>query len=99
MKILKIIVDELPETCLDCTNLHCHLPLSRSKTQETDKVLKKYKTQRHEDCILEVEKYKTRKLNRLCMFCGQSMVMEEDGLWCVEHNKIVMEDETCGEFN
>jgi len=53
MKILKIIVDELPETCLDCTNSHCHLPLARSKTQATDKVLKKYKTQRHEDCILE----------------------------------------------
>lgn len=55
MKIIKIIVDKLPESCLDCTNVHCHLPLARSKTQATDKVLKKYKTQRHEECNLEAE--------------------------------------------
>ena len=91
MKILKITVDELPETCLDCTNLHCHLPLARSKTQATDKVLKKYKTQRHENCILEIEKCETKKLEQLCMHCGRSMVTDEDGLWCSKYQKIVME--------
>ena len=40
-----------------------------------------------------------KELDNLCMFCGQSMVTDEGNLYCVEHNKIVMEDETCEEFN
>ena len=40
------------------------------------------------------------KIDKLCMYCGQSMVTDdEDGLWCVEHQKIVMEVETCEDFN
>ena len=99
MKILKIIVDELPESCLDCTNLHCPLPLARSKTQATDKVLKKYTTKRHEDCILEVEEIVLGRIEKLCINCGHCMILEENDLYCVEHQKVVQEDETCEEFN
>lgn len=34
-----------------------------------------------------------------CFTCGQSMVDEDDKLFCVVHKKIVQDEETCEEYN
>jgi hypothetical protein len=54
VKIIKIIVDEIPENCLDCELLFCQLP----KYARDDRILKKYWNKRHEDCPLELEESK-----------------------------------------
>jgi hypothetical protein len=51
MKIIKIIVDTIPKSCLDCDFRLCDL----SETANRERILKKYHTKRHENCPLELE--------------------------------------------
>jgi hypothetical protein len=58
MKILKIVVDELPANCLECTFMNCNLPMASSRGGYTGKVLSRYRAKRHEECVLTEEKDK-----------------------------------------
>lgn len=56
MKILKIIVDEMPKNCTECCNEQCNLPLSKYR----EKVLKPYTNKRHPNCKLVLEEEKCK---------------------------------------
>jgi hypothetical protein len=59
MKVLKVIVDKLPENCLECIFMNCNLPMTSSRSGYTsDKILSRYRTKRHEECVLTEEKDK-----------------------------------------
>ncbi len=56
MKILRIIVDKIPNACGECPFYYCKLPNKMtSKGITSDDLLKKYITTRHKECPLEEE--------------------------------------------
>ena len=42
---------------------------------------------------------KIRRIPQDCLSCGQSMVTDEDNLFCVFHQKEVNDDGYCEEYN
>lgn len=40
-----------------------------------------------------------KDVEHICIYCGHSMLTEEDELFCVIKQEIVKDEETCEEYN
>lgn len=49
LKVLAIVVDEIPKSCADCCVIFCRLPVGKRGD-----VLSKYSSKRHKDCLLRL---------------------------------------------